>query len=355
MAGNNKKRRTAAPDEDDDIPVEALEQLVNSTQKQPDSERRLIRQEAYAAIENLIDNRPELINPESDGLIRILEQTEERFKRVHTTREAALDSHLLSMISEYGRQKAQQLNLEFVKFQPLEFAEKLKTFLSQQLGTQERGPLTPAGWVELGRFSQSFLKKSPALHFMGGSFERGDVVKKPVARQQRERRDNEPGKATELRQVESSSDMQKRESTTKEVESVLKTLHQVYESNGKCQICYFEFVVNPSSFGQTVENIFYVSFLAKDGYIRIFLDEDNLPVIEPVEPDERENQPDSHKARQQMVVAITPKEWKELVQTFQITEPLIKTRVPVNGCSSVGVNNSHHVPVVSCSQPGHRN
>ncbi|KAK7499381.1 hypothetical protein BaRGS_00009356 [Batillaria attramentaria] len=341
MAGTSKRRgamsQQAENEDEEDIPVETLKEMVHSTRAQPESERRIIRQETYAAIESMIEHRPELINPESDDLTRILDEAEERFQRVQTTREAAIDSHLLAMISDYGRQKAQALNLEFVKFQPLEFAEKLKTFVSHQLGTQERGSLSSVGWRELGKFSQTFLKKSPALHFMCGAFERGEVVKKPVARQAREKRDNEPGKATELKQVESSSEMQKRESTTKEVESVLNTLHRYYEETERCQICYFEFVINPFSFGQTVENIFYVSFLAKDGYIKIFLDSDGLPVIEPVEADERESAgPDTNRARQQMVVAITPKEWREIVKTFDIKEPLIKTRAPVGSKARPG-------------------
>lgn len=341
MAGNGKRKRAdpkhvAEENDDEDIPVEEMRDIVANDVAQPESERRMIRQETYAVIESMIEKRPELINPESDDLSKILDEAEERFQRVQTTREAAIDSHLLAMISDYGRQKAQALNLEFVKFQPLEFAEKVKTFVSQKLGTQDRGPLSSAGWVELGKLSQSFLKKSPALHFMCGTFERGEVSRKPVARPPKEKRDNEPGKATELRQVESSSEMQKRESTTKEVEAVLKKLHEVYESNGQCQICYFEFVVNPFSFGQTVENIFYVSFLAKDGYIRIFLDEDELPVIEPVEGEERENRGPDSGTRQQMLVSITPKEWREIVKTFKITEPLIKTRAPVESQNRPG-------------------
>jgi hypothetical protein len=39
------------------------------------------------------------------------------------------------------------------------------------------------------------------------------------------------------------------------------------------------FVVNPKSFGQTVENIFYVSFLIRDGRILIDFDENDMPSL----------------------------------------------------------------------------
>ncbi len=37
--------------------------------------------------------------------------------------------------------------------------------------------------------------------------------------------------------------------------------------------------MDPESFGHTIENMFYVSFLVKDGHCRVFLDDDKLPVI----------------------------------------------------------------------------
>jgi hypothetical protein len=41
----------------------------------------------------------------------------------------------------------------------------------------------------------------------------------------------------------------------------------------------FDFAINPHSFGQTVENIFYISFLIKEGNVGIDMDDDGLPTL----------------------------------------------------------------------------
>jgi hypothetical protein len=44
-------------------------------------------------------------------------------------------------------------------------------------------------------------------------------------------------------------------------------------------VSLFDFVVNPNSFGQTVENLFYVSFLIKEGNAKVLVDNDALPLL----------------------------------------------------------------------------
>lgn len=62
---------------------------------------------------------------------------------------------------------------------------------------------------------------------------------------------------------------------TERGKSLLKRLR--IATNGSVPL--FDFVVNPQSFGQTVENIFYVSFLIKEGSVGIQPDDDGLPTL----------------------------------------------------------------------------
>lgn len=47
-------------------------------------------------------------------------------------------------------------------------------------------------------------------------------------------------------------------------------------------IDYFELVVNPESYSHTIENLFHLSFLVKDGLVRVFLNDNGIPVVEPI-------------------------------------------------------------------------
>ncbi|KAG4218885.1 hypothetical protein PC116_g32635, partial [Phytophthora cactorum] len=84
------------------------------------------------------------------------------------------------------------------------------------------------------------------------------------------------------------------------------------------------FVVNPRSFGQTVENMFYVSFLIRDGRIKIDFDENKLPTLVDRED---ETAASKHRAqKQQAVFSIDMETWRDIVDAFNITEPIIEHR-----------------------------
>lgn len=54
-------------------------------------------------------------------------------------------------------------------------------------------------------------------------------------------------------------------------------LEKLLEEAGRINL--FRFVVNPHDFAQSVENIFYLSFLIRDGKVALETDEDGEPII----------------------------------------------------------------------------
>jgi hypothetical protein len=62
-------------------------------------------------------------------------------------------------------------------------------------------------------------------------------------------------------------------------ENEAKALFKQHHLSENFEVPLLEFVVNPSSFGQTIENLFYVSFLVKDGHVKVTMDDDGLPTL----------------------------------------------------------------------------
>lgn len=109
----------------------------------------------------------------------------------------------------------------------------------------------------------------------------------------------------------------------------------------------FEYVVNPHSFGQTVENLFYVSFLIKEGGAGVGFDDDNLPVLresshpfltfldvigvtdhrtDHTSPHTLEQQREKNISKHQAVFSLDYATWRALIDAFHIREPMIPHR-----------------------------
>ncbi|XP_071827839.1 non-structural maintenance of chromosomes element 4 homolog A-like [Apostichopus japonicus] len=289
--------------------------------------RRQIRHEYRDLITQL--NNQEDDNPES--LNKTLATADKLYEEVLQTKSAgiaALDAVLLHSASTVTYQNAQKLVVDN-KFEPRQFTEKLVTLLTGRRNTgnnQREVNVKKEAWKDFGKDVQCCFRRAPPFHFMLGSFDRGPPVQKP--KPPTDRQGAKPdGPAVVPVQIDETGKSQQ-EVTTEEVERMLGILKQLTMGDSQDEvepISYFEFVINPQSFSHTIENIFHMSFLVKDGHVQIKLDEDGLPVVYPSQP----FNPQEHNEevpRKQLVLSMDMREWKEIVEVFEISEPTIPPR-----------------------------
>ncbi|XP_061601255.1 non-structural maintenance of chromosomes element 4 homolog A [Cololabis saira] len=291
--------------------------------------RREIRSKYRDLINSVQQNRETILSPSNNGLTEVLDEANKLFKNVRQAREAALDSQLLVVTTDLGKEKASQLSSEASSFDHILFAENLLTFMGlnrledrdePQNGVDTDGYLPRDAWHRVAKHTQGCFRAAPSFHYMMGSF----YAEPPPPKQRIERQKKVPSKEvkrimpTQLKRMEESH----QEATEKEVERILGYLKRYSQVDPTSAISYYEFVIDPNSFSRTVENIFHTSFLIRDGLARMYLDSDKLPCIALVEEGEVDAAGSS--SRKQCVVSISPKKWRELINVFEIKDAIIK-------------------------------
>merc|ERR1712130_961914 len=88
---------------------------------------------------------------------------------------------------------------------------------------------------------------------------------------------------------------------------------------------FFRFVIDPESFGATIENLFHVSFLVKEGKVNVIVDEGiGLPVIVPVRQGAAGGGGGSAEERKnQVVMNMCMEDWQKLKEKLDVRRALI--------------------------------
>ncbi|KAF9911457.1 nuclear protein [Linnemannia zychae] len=297
------------------------------------NEKRKVRQEYRKLITRTDANRKELMDPTNNKLLENVEKANELYKNVFGTHEATLDAKLLVMSADLGVQKSKQLRMGQGGFDENEYVTRL---INRMGGHEIDNDQQTMDWTKVGKIAMKWSRKVPSMDFMLGPVavehktrtiaQRARVVRDPKAMR----------KPQELRE----EDIARQENET--TKNVLQINNILDGLNRKVNL--FELVINPESFGQTVENIFYLSFLVRDGKASILevdmadpsLGDDetwvpaegaNLqPMVELTEVPTAEDY-QGGLLKKQMVLEIDMATWRHLIDVYDIRETMIPTRI----------------------------
>ena len=348
---------------------------------QDEEERRQNKKEMRDLTKALNDSRAEYLQAQSRGLVKTLVKADALFKNVKQTSDATIDSRLLVTAADLSYKKINELTLgdssvgvdidEYVSkciifmkkgseaernreardidpTQPTSTQTQRRHRRQTQVDDDEEGDAMD--WDYLGRNAAFLANSRPCLSgFMLGPLSVQKKVRQPTQRRAREARadltqalrpvvlDDEALKdkedtsladqckgirkllvRTAARGMEA-FDKEYSESMTEDDAQALMRKHHIADIEGGVPL--FDFIINPKSFGQTVENMFYVSFLIKEGSAGLDFDSRGMPVLQAAEPkslQERQKLP-----RNQAVFTLDFDMWRDIIESCGITESVI--------------------------------
>ncbi|RFU80869.1 nuclear qri2 nse4 [Trichoderma arundinaceum] len=395
---------TMDDDDDDDDDGDDLDDVYDPDQ--PLQERRKVQQGFRDLLRNITENSEEYLQGDSHGLHDTILRANELSKQVRQTTEATIDSRLLVSTTDLSYRKtlrltqgslSQGIDVDDFISKCIEYMRKgggIENDQSLELSSTQRqrrrtlhdrtqdddgGDVGDEGdmmnWAHLGRFACLPYIRRPALPgFLLGPLS----VEKKARKVAKRNAPFRPNSLTETRpEVLNVDDLAKKENDLTVICG--KILQQLYKIQANTQqtvadlitddmdedentrimhqhglrstggIDLMRFVVNPKSFGQTIENLFYVSFLIRDGRVEIEFDEHGLPalgechigaehfffscgyMVLTLRPAPVDREDDTGTIRQatskhQAILSMDMATWQDIIDTMGLQEPMIEHR-----------------------------
>ncbi|KAF2156724.1 hypothetical protein K461DRAFT_212532, partial [Myriangium duriaei CBS 260.36] len=333
-------------------------------QAQDEDERRKLKREARRLEREFIENRDEYLKSDNNGLKRTIDEANKLFDNIKQTTDATTDSRLMVSVADVAYKKSAQLVLgdTATGVDVDEFISKCISFMRRPTGTQRRrrdadddeDEADILDWAHLGTHACFPHNSRPSVpQFLLGPLSVQKRVRTITQRKARQQADTRPEVAPEqLRREDlaagetntvrhaceqikarliahcekARSGVQAAIPDTEAVtdEDIADAL-RAHRITGTAGPNLFDFVTNPRSFGQTVENLFYVSFLIKEGEVGVEEDDDGQPTL--VVISETVDAARARKStRHQAIFGLDYATWQMCIEAFEIKEPLIPHR-----------------------------
>ncbi|OZJ04873.1 hypothetical protein BZG36_02605 [Bifiguratus adelaidae] len=294
-----------------------LVQAERDLQAQQDKEQDLkwLRRDTRKRYRDLLtttsERRQDIIKASDESMLETLQQADLLYRKVERPQEATLDSQILILSTDLAMQRARNLKMDIDGFDIEDYMARL----SRYMGETDTDATRPISWDKLGKLGLQHTCRLPSSDFMLGPLSVTQKTRKAADHARLEKHASDRREAVQLRE----EDIRKQENeTTTNVNKVYRILEEVGPIN------MFEFFVNPESFSQTIENMFYLSFIVREGKASID-DESGQPMVEAVETPTAE-QHQQGLTKKQLMMELDMATWREIIKIYNIQKSTIPTR-----------------------------
>ncbi|OSC98648.1 hypothetical protein PYCCODRAFT_1417575 [Trametes coccinea BRFM310] len=300
------------------------ERMAYDPDQDPEETRNIRRQ--YRHLEQELTENQDLT---TEQVTEKLRSANHLFEQVHGISEATNDSGILVLFSQISAAKARAMKSGSGAFDVDDFVARLITYMGGRKpvspaddaddfeDASEYDEGAPLDWERIGRRALAKSRRVPAMDFMLGPLSIEPKKRAAAKRAKLEKNKEDMKKPQEIRE----EDITRSENeTTKNV----ATLERLLEKTGSVNL--FKFIINPNDFGQSVENMFYLSFLIRDGKCALEIEEETEePMIMLCEQPTQEDYDDGL-VKHQIVMEFDMNTWRRAIEVFNITEPMIPSR-----------------------------
>lgn len=258
--------------------------------------------------------------------------------RVQSTSEATLDSRFLSQAAEIGLEKVQKLPFSLHQFGVNDFLGLVKASMAlNMISSQSQRNRSsdsvadesahPVGWRAVGRMAACVWRGVASMDFLNGPIHVPAKEKKTRGPSGPRHKEEAPVKeAVGMTKEAFDTHAATTSATSKNVIRVAELLANYPEG-----VPFYAFITDPTDFGRSVENLFYVSFLVSEGSARLWLHDDEVEgeqvvMIGPLVGDEEEGGNGGEEQilpKNQHVFNYSYPQFRRCIKRYQLTEPLI--------------------------------
>ncbi|KAJ3707381.1 hypothetical protein LUZ61_011086 [Rhynchospora tenuis] len=232
-------------------------------------ERRLLRSK-YLSVKNLISEGAEDIgNVDSNKLCTVIRELENLHQNVQRPREQVSDAETLLDIATSLVTSARSLRNGPT---PSDFVDGLIRKFGVPRNYNSMNYLSKASWARIGMSASHIFMKGHGYCTMNGPMDAEVKPRRSIARRKRTR-------PTQSSQPEDVGDRDGDPTKRNDTDRNMLTMFAILRKQKQAKLEYL--VLNRHSFAQTVENVFALSFLVKDGRAQITVDKNGFHFVSP--------------------------------------------------------------------------
>ena len=326
--------------------------MVGATQEKPAREgkkgKEFLKQQQEGAPRELRRNLTKLLRETKDDKHELAADVEKLLGRLHASNslcdsvsratDASLDSEVLTILAKGGAELIRKAARgSVVKHSLDDYTRRLK----RRYG-DEGGVSTTFQWDKLARkrFS-SWFRPAPATSHMLGPMSLAPTQKKRQVTKRKAKRvvSGEGVRPDEMEELEDV--LHGEEGMLKETDRNMETMYRVLGQCPENKALMMELCINHESFSQTVENIFTLSFLVRDGRVAFRKTDEGIEVRK-VTKEQTRAADGTANGRMQFVMSLSIAEWKEWCAAVAKPNALMPNRADAEGDAGEARKNASH-------------